>query len=226
MKKRISVLLISAMLFTSLFAFSGCSARLYSEKEHLKRIAERVDARYMSGEYDFTSYKLYPIYNEKEECDFVLVEFEPQGFVFVEIADPSFPIFGHGMYMRNESYLERGWYKYKYIRLQGDETPEDYEDEVWKVIPTQKDMRNTEVTFCEYKDGERVVYYESPYKLAGVLDQRLYGIADRIPAIKTETGYLNLFYMEEFVYYDNFKNDYRQQYMIMAPPAPYKQFDL
>ena len=94
-----------------LFALSGCVseyANSYSEEDHLKRVAERVDERYMSSDYDFTSYDLYPVYDENEKLIYALVEFEPQGFVFVLITNSTYP-WGHSMYLRDEYYLKTGW---------------------------------------------------------------------------------------------------------------------
>ena len=54
------------------------------------------------------------------------------------------------------------------------------------------------------EEGEFVYYNESPFKLAGVLDQRMYFLEvyhGYIPAVKAENGkYINLISFEEFEY--------------------------
>ena len=54
------------------------------------------------------------------------------------------------------------------------------------------------------EDGEFVYYNESPFKLADVLDQRMYLLKiynGHIPAVKAENGkYINLISFEEFEY--------------------------
>jgi hypothetical protein len=224
MKKLIAVLLTSVMLFACAVGMSGCrifetKADKYTVEEHLERIAKKVDARYMSGDYDFTSYELYPIYNQDEQLNFVLVEFEPQGFVTVQIQKG---YLGQMKYRRYERRLDIGWYKYRYVDLQEGQVWSDVEDDVWKVVPGQQGLR---VTLHEYdEDGKEIIYYVSPYKLAGVLDKRLYLINNAIAAVKTENGYLNLVSMQEFVYFEGIDGDDEPTFDVSV--LPYDEYNL
>ena len=209
----IAVLLTSVMLFACAVGLSGCrifetKADKYTVEEHLERIAKKVDKRYMSGDYDFTSYELYPLYNENEKMDFVLVEFEPQGFILVQLQRGTF---GQIKYRRDDKYLEIGWSRLRYEIIEEGQKASDFEDDVWKLIPEAQHIKMA--LLREYdENGEVIVYYVSPYKLAGVLDQRLYCVAGQFVAIKTENGYLNLMSMKEFVYCDGMGADDEPQF--------------
>ena len=152
----------------------------------------------MSGDYDFTSYELYPLYNENEKMEFVLVEFEPQGFILVQLQKG---IFGQIKYRRDDVYLNNGWSRLRYEEVGEGQKPSDFENDVWKLIP---EYQHIGVAYLgEYDvNGDRIVYYVSPYKVAGVLDKRLYLLGKGFVAVKTENGYLNLMSMKEFVYFD------------------------
>ena len=104
MKKVLLILL----LIVSTFGLTGCvSSSIYSDAAHLRRIARRVEKRYMGKDSEYTSFELYKIYNENDEFKYVLVEFEPYGFVYVQINPCSF-IYGCSMYTRYDSSC---WFK-------------------------------------------------------------------------------------------------------------------
>ena len=206
MKKLIAILLTSVMLFACVFGLSGCTfSDKHTDEEHLERIAKKVDKRYMSGDYDFTSYELYPLYNENEKMEFVLVEFEPQGFILVQLQKGTF---GQIKYRRDDKYLEIGWSRLRYEIIEEGQKASDFEDDVWKLIPEAQHIKMA--LLREYdENGEVIVYYVSPYKLAGVLDKRLYLLGGNFAAIKSENEYkyFNLMSMKEFVYCDGMDAD-------------------
>ena len=83
----IFVILIVAFVIFVAFDLNKCISywELYNEQEHFERVAKRVEKRYMQNEDSkFTSYEIYPLYDENDEISFFMVEFEPYGFVCVE----------------------------------------------------------------------------------------------------------------------------------------------
>lgn len=77
----------------------------------MQSIAERITARYINGEeelcphrlpkiegvinpaYKASGFQLYPLYNENDMTEHVLVEFEPFGFLYIMITDKQFKAF-------------------------------------------------------------------------------------------------------------------------------------
>ena len=102
------------MAVCSLFAASlctGCSA-LYSEEQHMRRIRERAEERFLGEDSEYTGLEVYPIYNEYDELKYALIEFEPQGFLYVHIAEREYP--WKGMYTLSDKESE-SWMPYGYV---------------------------------------------------------------------------------------------------------------
>ncbi len=96
--KQLSVVLLSIIGFfiiciLAYFVLTASTdkASWHTEEEHIERVSERVQEQIKDWSYadgkKYDGYKLYPLYNEKEELKYFLIEFEPYGFVFVRILD-------------------------------------------------------------------------------------------------------------------------------------------
>ena len=157
-------------------------------EEHIKEISERIEEKYMPKYKDFTSYSVYPVYDENEEVYCYLVEFEPEGFMYVHANEKVrfASIFGMGgPYTRNAGPMN-GWTKYKLAKNENGEMKRVYETD---------------------ENGEAVRYLVSPFKMAQIKNEKLYllsvgqqGDTDRFPAVKRGDKYVNVISMEEMDY--------------------------
>ena len=118
MKKRITVILtVMLMLFVSALC-TGCAAERasdYTEEEHLARVTERIEKKYMTENSKFTSFAVYPLYNEKDKLQYFLVEFEPYDYIVIGIWDNNEPLkqlFSSGGSMYKIGYLQQPWSRY------------------------------------------------------------------------------------------------------------------
>lgn len=171
MLKKIVVLGIALWMLFSLSALTGCSEKpsKYSKDEHVNRITERIEKRFITGSTELTGFQVFPLYDEADEIKHFLVEFEPYGFLYVRI---------------NEKYSTVGsWFG---------------------GVGSMYTLSDTEVktSWCSYtidESGNKIIYKKSPYSIAEVGDVKRY-LLRNIPAIKTETGYLNLVSMTDVVF--------------------------
>ena len=175
-------------------------ASRYREEKHKERISKLVKKRYMTEESEYTSFEVYPLYNENDELKFFVVEFEPYGYVYVKINEKSNSLLGLSMYMR-ESRESREWFRYEV-------------DENSEVLITNKNGNGTiykhrRLTEIQ-DDGEPVKYKDSHFKVAETGNERRYFIeieclpslgSDEgfVPAVKRGEKYLNLVSMQELV---------------------------
>ena len=102
------VSLVAASLCT------GCTAGSYTEEQHIQRVTARAEERFLGEGSEYTGLEVYPIYNEYDELNYMLIELEPQGFVYVLIRDDvTFEwISGVGMYLCSELEPE-SWIPYR-----------------------------------------------------------------------------------------------------------------
>lgn len=201
-------LLLAAGVFGAFWLF-GCreNASDYTEEQHTARVSELVEKRYMKQGSGYTDYTLYPLYNEKEELRYFLVEFAPAGFVYIKIyqeelrqACGRYLGIYTGMYIRH---IEEGatWRRYK---VEVGITP----------IPNKTNDMGIQVQYPDRlwwevdEDDEYVEHTDSHFKVAGIAGERRYllQITPRpslrckdgyIPAVKRGDAYLNLVSMEE-----------------------------
>ncbi len=177
--KKIAIII----LLLCLILLIGCGSRNpndYTEQEHIERISACVQEHFMDEDNGYTSFNVYPLYNEKEEVVFYMVEFEPQEFIFIKLqeiakgCDGVFTeTFGNNSMYR---YSEGGWRKYV-------------------------GENNGEPVYETDENRNLIYYHKSPYKLAGVLNERKYLLLAQeayVPAIKTQDKFVNLITIEEF----------------------------
>ena len=192
MKKKAAVLgsLVLSTLLMAAGVFTGCSSSMYSEEQHIRRIRERAEERYLGEESAYTSLEVYPIYNEYDELKYALIEFEPQGFLYVAIGDRSYP--WKGMYTLSTTEPE-GWMPYR--------VKEGLKEEVTDENGHVTTFYDRE--FFRDESGQVIIYQQSHFKVAGIANERRYILSivstvpglyggSRIPAVKRGEQYLNL----------------------------------
>ena len=208
-KKRIIIFVSMALVIVTLITTIGVygyvnTASNYTVEEHTERISKLAKKRYIdSGK--FTGYKVYPLYNEKEEQEFFMVELEPHGFVYIKVYDSHYSCWGGvNMYMIDRRY--------------------GYEDDLWRRYTIDESIKEAEfinkygfkIGFGHAKwetdeNGNTIDYTDSPFKIANIQNEKRYllytyysgtGTGGYIPAVKRGDKYLNLMSMEEFDYND------------------------
>lgn len=108
-----------------LFSLVGCSKTLdpddYTLEEHIEFITQKVQQRYMKEDYPYTSFAVYPLYDENNKNTHFLVEFEPYGFLMLQMHKQETSPFEYtSMYSRCDKYLcdqyngKCGWQRYRY----------------------------------------------------------------------------------------------------------------
>ena len=152
----------------------------------------------------YTSYEVYPVYNEYEELKYFVIDFEPEGYVYI-LLQKTVGRFGRGMYTR--SYENEFWRPYTYAPGAECTVP----DENGKMI-TYKD-----VMFKQDENGNYYGFRVSHFKAAKIENERRYllqiyngeGSSKRglIPAVKRGDKYLNLVSWEEFEFYPGLQSD-------------------
>lgn len=86
MKKITKIIVIGLLIIISSGLFAGCGEdpSRYTVEEHIQRISERIEERYIKDSEDYTSFEVYPLYGLNDEVYCFLVEFEPFGFLYVK----------------------------------------------------------------------------------------------------------------------------------------------
>ncbi len=179
--------LIATITVWSLGLFND-SKNKYTDEEHLQRVAERIEKEYIEkgeivGSSKVTDFEVYPVYEQVGRIKYVLVEFQPTGYIFVNINESNHKGFlGIGrrsMYLRSSIYGETAWSPYTI-------DSENKLNELWEVD----------------ENGNKIEYLSSPYSVRGINDEKLYliNIIDSrfIPSIKKGEKYLNLVSNNEF----------------------------
>jgi len=214
-KKKIVILCVVLAVVTALLAILGVriikgSSWAYTEEQHLQRISKLVEKRYMGEKSEYTSYEVFPLYDQNKKMKYCIVEFEPYGFVWVKINDNDF---NYGMYSRREM-DKNGWSRYEYIDT------------------TQTSSSEDNIKWETDEGKERIYYKESPYKVAGISDERRYVVTiiqaihypSTVPAVKRGDKYLNLMDMKEFEYVPESETFVYPYFSMSVPPKHH--FDL
>ena len=190
MKKVISILLAGLLSAAMCVSLAGCGASWYSEEQHIARVRERAEERFLGEGSEYTGLEVYPIYNEYDELKYMLIEFEPQDILYVEINDYEYPWLS--MYTRDEE-KPHGWMPY---RVKEGLKEEVVGEDGYVLTYSNRD-------FFRNENGDPIVYHQSHFKVAGVENERRYllsiistahlGVTDAlIPAVKRGEQYLDL----------------------------------
>jgi len=170
--KKIIIFLISII---SIISLTGCKVKHYSEEEIIEEVHRLINLKYFNNnnKYEYTSYELYPVYNDKDIMEYLLIEFEPYGFVFIQIRyEAKFSSNSKFLSCGTDREIYKGWSKYE--------------------------IKNG-ISIYERDENKKYIYYNiSPFKKEGFLNEKKYLIQIAynsyyyIPAIKVENKYLNL----------------------------------
>lgn len=192
MKKftRIGACLVASIVLIAAVLCVGCSSDMYSEEKHLQRIRERAEERFLGEDSEYTGLEVYPIYNEYDELEYALIEFEPQGFVYVLINEQEYP--WRGMYTLSDT--GESWIPYR-VKEGVQEEIVDADGNVHYGAANREYFRD--------ENGQVIIYNESHFKVAGIKDERRYFLSTEcvvqisrerglIPAVKRGDQYLDL----------------------------------
>ncbi len=178
MRRIASIVLVIVCLFSICFSFGCDKASNYTEEEHIARITERIKNKDFSWALTYESFEVYPLYNQNEEVEYFLVEFEPFGFMFVLLIDTQYStcLLRTSMYKRSSFFCEgqRTWSPYSRDETTGDK-----------------------VYFLD-ENGERIIHTKSPYYVTQNMNSKKYllessrGSAEYICAVKKDETYVNL----------------------------------
>lgn len=188
--KMAAALLSFVLLLGMLLSFSSCRASSYTEEEHVARVTERAKERFLGEGSEYTGLEVYPVYNEYDELNYMLIEFQPQGFLYVLIDREQFP---WKMYTLSNIQPE-SWMPYR--------VKEGAQEDVYGAdgnLLAQAVNRE----YIRDENGQAVIYYESHFKAAGIEGERRYllttevaeflgGGSSWIPAVKRGERYLDL----------------------------------
>ena len=192
MKKSTKILacVVAGILLILAGLCTGCSASFYSDEQHIQRITKRAEKLYLGEDSQYTGLEVYPIYNEYDELNYALIEFEPQGFIYVHIEDQAYP--WKGMYTRSST-EPKSWMPYRVK----EGAREDVVDADGNLI-----YQTTNREYIRDENGQVFIYNESHFKVAGIENERRYflstacavlGYTDGlIPAVKCGEKYLDL----------------------------------
>jgi hypothetical protein len=162
--KKLTIWGMAAVLLLAVFGLSGCGdkASKYTEAEHIQRIAERIQKRYIDADLGWvdreqpTSFEVFPLYDENDKLKYFLVEFESFGFIYILLRDEQRKAFG-------EIGASTSMYK---ISASGNDE--------WS------------------PNGGETVFNKSPYFVAGIKNERRYLLLGYIVAAKQGNTFVNL----------------------------------
>lgn len=189
--KMAAALLSFVLLLGMLLSLSSCRASSYTEEEHVARVTERAKERFLGEGSEYTGLEVYPVYNEYDELNYMLIEFQPQGFLYVHIAEKRSP--WKGMYTLSNMQPE-SWMPYR-VKEGVQEDVYDADGNLLAQAVNREYIRD--------ENGQAVIYHESHFKAAGIEGERRYlltteaaeflgGGSSWIPAVKRGIRYLDL----------------------------------
>lgn len=189
--KMAAALLSFVLLLGMLLSLSSCRASSYTEEEHVARVTGRAKERFLGEGSEYTGLEVYPVYNEYDELNYMLIEFQPKGFLYVHIAEKRSP--WKGMYTLSNMQPE-SWMPYR-VKEGVQEDVYDADGNLLAQAVNREYIRD--------ENGQAVIYHESHFKAAGIEGERRYlltteaaeflgGGSSWIPAVKRGEQYLDL----------------------------------
>lgn len=178
---------IVALIIVGLY--TGLPSNFFSDEQHMQRITKRAEERFLGEDSEYTGLEVYPIYNEYDKLKYALIEFEPQGFVYVSIGDQAYP--WKGMYTLSNT---GSWMPYRVK----EGVNEKVVDENGDIIAQSFNWE-----FIRDENGQVIFYNDSHFKAAGIENERRYFLSTEcavyigfnhglIPAVKRGEKYLDL----------------------------------
>ena len=195
MKKSTKILacVVAGILLIVAGWYIGSTAKFYPEKWHIQRIEYRAEKRFLGEGSEYTGLEVYPIYNENDEMEYALIEFEPQGFLYVGISERTYP--WKSMYTLNTKEPDEPWMPYRIKEGAREDVVDADGNLIYKTINRE---------YIRDENGLVLFYYESHFKVAGIENERRYflstkmilevglGTTGLIPAVKRGDQYLDL----------------------------------
>ena len=211
MRRKRIVAILMLLLISSVFTLSACKALIYyddparySTAQHVDRIKKIVQEKYI-GDGEFTDFAVYPLYDKDDNVIMYLVEFEPCGYLYVNVTKPYWPA-SREMYQKNCAGFSASDNKFSRYRI-SDTQPQEFEGKTWKnkeKVTVSDNYVPESMKWYESDEKGIIVYHSSPYKAANVQNEKKYVLqmeeCDYVPAVKRGEKYLNLVSMEEFTY--------------------------
>lgn len=164
----------------------------YTEKQHIARVRKRAKKHFLGEGSEYTGLEVYPLYTENEELKYMLIELQPQGYMYVIIRDIDLSWIGGCSMYTMQGHKPHSWMPYR-VKEGARERVED-DDGYFGIA---EDME-----FFRDENGEPFRYFESHFKVAGVENERRYFLATpvraessstaMIPAVKRGEQYLDL----------------------------------
>ncbi len=188
-KKKIkvkSIIALSLLLLLCICFIWGHAHKAsdYTTEQHIQRMSERIENRFMAEDNGkWTGFEIKPLYNENEELNIFLVEFEPYGYLYVLVGDELNKVFGWlgistSMYTLSNSTITRTW------------------------SPYTLNSTTSEKEWILDEEGNKIVYNRSPFYVANEGNAKYYFLENEggyyIPAIKTDEDFINLISGEKF----------------------------
>lgn len=193
--KKVSILLLFIVIVFCLGTMVSCvkSSSDFTVDQHIERITERVEKKFMKNKNKYDAFSVYPLYNKNDELQYFLIEFEPEGYIYVLLQDEKtklLSIFGASTSMYLMATASE-WSPYTLDKT--NKQPEPDTNKIWHTD----------------ENGNKITYNVSPYKVANRLEDKKYLLQTisqeengsepyYIPAIKLETNYFNLISNNEF----------------------------
>ena len=187
----VAVILIIVLLLGMLLSFTACRASSYTEEEHIERVTERAKECFLGEGSEYTDLEVYPVYNEHDELNYMLIEFQPHGFLYVHIAEKEYS--WKGMYTLSSTQPE-SWMPYR-VKEGAQEGVYDANGNLLAQASNREYIRD--------ENGQAIIYQESHFKAAGIEGERRYllttkaaeflgGASSLIPAVKRGEQYIDL----------------------------------
>ena len=206
-KPKKSIILMLALIMTLsllMLTLFGCDRdpNDYTVEEHIQMISKKVQARFMGDNSPYTSFEVYPLYNEIDEVKVYLIEFEPVGFIFVVTKEGRNGLFQNiSMYRMSRNRADFllndgqiiGWRRFRVSYDEFPPTPfNEYgfkkRDDGFYAVDVTGDVRK----FYESDaNGDFVYYKKSPYAIANKLTEKLY-LLGSVPCVKEGDKWFNL----------------------------------
>lgn len=197
--RKIIIKILACLLAAVVLAGAGlCAwvmmdARVYTEEQHIYRIKKRAERRFLGEGSEYTGLEVYPLYNENDEFEYALLEFEPQGHLYVHIRASESP--WTSMYTLSKSDPMVMWRPYANEEGAVSVVPDFEGDGITRTLEGRR----------YFKDGDEYLgYYVSPYKVANIQNERRYfitliddssghrNLVGNIPAVKRGENYIDL----------------------------------
>ena len=200
-KRFLTIVAAIGMVFAVLLCGSGCTAKSYSEAQHVERVTRLAEKRYLTEDSPYTSLQVFPLYTENDELGYFVIELEPYGYVYVKIQQGT-RCYIVGMYTRG-SHENTVWRRYT-VEIGTDSQLTDDDGNALGIYPDCKWIAD--------ENGNYVNYRVSHYKAANIQNEKRYLLhveqageytGGFIPAVKRGERYLNLVSMEEMDYETN-----------------------